>query len=136
MDGLQARILITDDDRDFRESLGELLSRKGFETLLAEDGDAAVEMVRQRPVHLLMVDMHMPRLSGLETLATLRNLSIAIPSILMSAQLDDDILSRAKELDAWRVLAKPFSGKTITSTICEILLARYGWKIPTDATPR
>ncbi len=132
MDGIQASLLITDDDRDFRESLGELLSRRGFETLLAENGEEAVEIVRNRSVHLLMIDMHMPRLTGLETLATLRRLSLVIPSILMSAQLDDSIMAQAKDLDALRVLAKPFSGKAITATVCEILFDRYGWVIQSN----
>lgn len=124
-----ARLLITDDDRDFRETLGELLARRGFETILAEDGQEAVEIVQKNPVHLLMIDMHMPRLTGIETLATLRNLSLIIPSILMSAKLDESIVVQARELDAAQVIAKPFSGKAIVSTICDILRSRYGWEL-------
>src|SRR5262245_38996304 len=59
------RLLITDDDRDFRETVAGLLSDRGFETLQAGDGEEALELVGKFEVHLLLLDMHMPRLSGL-----------------------------------------------------------------------
>jgi CheY-like chemotaxis protein len=61
-------ILITDDDRGFRETLRGVFEPEGFQTLLAEDGAQAIDIVRSFDVHLLLLDMHMPRLTGLETL--------------------------------------------------------------------
>jgi DNA-binding response OmpR family regulator len=127
MEELQPNLLITDDDRDFRESLGELLTRRGFQTVLADSGEEAIEILQQQSVHLVVVDMHMPRWSGLDTLACLRQMALEVPCILMSAKLDDNIVSRAKELRAESVLAKPFSSQVITQTIRDILQVRYGW---------
>ena len=121
------QLLITDDDRDFRNSLADALSRRGFGLLLANDGCEAIEIIRVQPVHLILVDMHMPRLSGLETLASLRKLEFAIPCILMSAALDDQIVDQAEQLSTTTVLSKPFSLKTITTAIRHILFDRYGW---------
>ena len=121
------QLLITDDDRDFRDSLAEALARRGFGLLLASDGCEALEIIRLQPVHLMLVDMHMPRLSGLETLASLRKLEFATPCILMSAALDDRIVDEAEQLSTSTVLAKPFSLKTITTAIRHILFDCYGW---------
>ncbi|MDZ4850311.1 MAG: response regulator [Pirellulaceae bacterium] len=121
------QVLITDDDRDFRDALAEALTRRGFGLLLASDGCEAIEIICEQPVHLMLVDMHMPRLSGLETLASLQKLEIEMPCVLMSAGLDDGIVDRAKGLNTSSVLAKPFSLQTITSVIRHILFDRYGW---------
>ena len=56
-------ILITDDDRDFRETLRALLEPRNFRTLLAGDGEEALDIVRAEPVHLVLLDNNMPRLS-------------------------------------------------------------------------
>ncbi len=92
MNAVQASLLITDDDRNFREAIGELLTRRGFHTTLAEDGQEAVEILQHHSVHLVMMDLHMPRLGGLDALATLRRLEIDIPFILMSAKLDAEVV--------------------------------------------
>ena len=62
-------LLITDDDSDFRETLQVVFEPQGFRTLLAGDGEEALHIVRHEEVHLLLLDMHMPKLTGLETLA-------------------------------------------------------------------
>ncbi|MBO0701139.1 MAG: response regulator, partial [Zavarzinella sp.] len=61
-------ILITDDDRGVRETLGELVETRGFCPVLAEDGEHAIEIVHRQPIHLALLDYQMPRLTGLETL--------------------------------------------------------------------
>src|SRR5688500_6906858 len=90
-------LLITDDDRDFRETLRSVFEPRGFETLLAADGQEALEIMQAHPVHVLLDDMHMPRLTGLETIRRLRELSRPIPAILMSAELDPRIRQEAEE---------------------------------------
>jgi CheY-like chemotaxis protein len=61
-------ILITDDDRGCREALCEIVASEGFRTLLAESGEEALEIIREERIHLALLDMHMPRLTGLETM--------------------------------------------------------------------
>ncbi|MBZ4170980.1 response regulator, partial [Escherichia fergusonii] len=65
-------ILIADDDRGNREALGEVLENQGFRTVLAEDGGKAVELVQVDMVHLVLFDMHMPKLTGLEAMTVIR----------------------------------------------------------------
>jgi hypothetical protein len=58
-------ILITDDDHGFRETVRGMFEPRGFRTYLAADGEEALRIVGAEPVHLLLLDMHMPRLTAI-----------------------------------------------------------------------
>jgi CheY-like chemotaxis protein len=102
-------ILITDDDPAARETLREIVAPHGYHTLMAESGEEAIELIRQNDVHLALMDMHLPRLSGLETIAIFRQIKRVIPAILITADQDDDLMRRALSEHAFCVLAKPVS---------------------------
>jgi len=102
-------ILITDDDPAARETLREIVAPQGYHTLMAESGEEAIELIRQHDVHLALMDMHLPRLSGLETMAIVRQIKGVIPAILITADQDDDLMRRALSEHAFCVLAKPVS---------------------------
>jgi len=127
----EPKLLIADDDRDFRESLAELFQRRGYSTRLAADGCEAVEIVqRSSELHLVILDVHMPRLTGLEALEQIRLvIESQLPCILMSAQLDEAIVRRAEALATTSLLAKPFSLRDVTATVEEILRKSYGWNL-------
>ncbi len=110
-------ILITDDDHDFRETLRIVFEPRGFRTLLAGDGEEALEIVRDQEVHLLLLDMHMPRLSGLETIRRVKQFRSRLPCILLSAALDDLLIQQAQLAEAFSVLSKPVSRLQITSVV-------------------
>jgi CheY-like chemotaxis protein len=67
------RLLITDDDRDFRETVAGVFADRGLETLQAADGEEALELVKSHEIHLLLLDMQMPRITGLELIERLRD---------------------------------------------------------------
>ncbi len=128
---LEPKLLIADDDRDFRESLGEVFCRRGYETRLAADGQEALEIIQcSTEIHLVIFDVHMPRLGGLEALQQIRwTRKTALPCILMSAQLDDEIVREAESLNPAGMLSKPFTLRTLTSTVEAVLRSSYGWNI-------
>ncbi len=131
MQWTEPNILIADDDRDFRESLAEVFARRGYTTRLAADGCEAVEIVRKHTgLHVVLLDVHMPRLSGLEALLQIRqSIASALPCILMSARLDEAIVRRAQELRTTQVLSKPFTLRTLTGTVEQVLNQSYGWPL-------
>ena len=100
-------LLITDDDQDFRETLQAVFEPRGFRTLLAADGEEAVDIVRSNKVHLVLCDMHMPKMTGLEAIRTVHQMFKDLPCILMSADLDEDIVREAKSVQVFSVLPKP-----------------------------
>ncbi|HEX4132051.1 MAG TPA: response regulator [Pirellulales bacterium] len=121
-------ILITDDDRRFRETVREVIAPQGFRTLLAGDGQEALEILQRDEVHLLLLDMHMPRLSGLETIERVKRLNSQLPCILMSAEADEQLVQRALEAQAFAVLRKPVSRDTIICNVRQALRRAYDWR--------
>ncbi|WP_337177578.1 response regulator [Paludisphaera sp.] len=118
-------ILITDDDPGVRESLRDIFVPHGYRTFLAESGEEALDIVRVHPVHVAVLDMHLPRLSGLETLALVRQMRAALPAILMSGDWDDNLMRRALSEHAFCVLAKPVSRHMVVHVVHKALQKFY-----------
>lgn len=119
-------MLITDDDRDFRETVRSVFEPR-FRTITAGDGQEALEIVRSQEVHLLLIDMHMPRLTGLETLRRVKLFKSRLPCILISAGLDDALEHQARLAEAFSVLAKPISRNELTGTVEAAMRRVYDW---------
>jgi CheY-like chemotaxis protein len=96
-------------------------------TLLAADGEEALEIVRFEPVHLLVLDMHMPKLTGVETIREVKRIRALLPCILVSAALDDEIVRQVQD-QAFSVLHKPVSGRKIMQTVRNALRWTYNWR--------
>jgi CheY-like chemotaxis protein len=120
-------LLITDDDRDFRETLGDVFERRGFHTYLAANGEEALTIVRHNLVHLAVFDLHMPKLTGLEAMRAIKSSNRVLPCILLSAALDDGIVREAKEIEAFGVLRKPVSFQELTGLVTTAMRQTYDW---------
>jgi len=124
-------VLIADDDRGTREALGEALEQRGFRTLLAEDGGQAVELVQVDLVHLVLFDMQMPRLTGLEAFAVIRQtLDRMLPAVLMTADATNDLIRRAFQAQVFSVIPKPVNMNIVLHTLSRALAKAYGSTTP------
>lgn len=121
-------LLVTDDDSGVRSAVCEALRKRGFATLEASDGEEALELLHGRPVHLILVDHHMPRLTGLQLLGRLFEEKIQTPCILMSGALDEQIEAEARRLRAYSVLSKPLRLGMLATQVCTALQRSYGWQ--------
>jgi two-component system response regulator MprA len=103
------RILVVDDDRAVRQSLRRSLTFNGYEVDLAADGVEALERVAECPPQLVVLDVMMPRMSGLETCRALRAGGLTAPILMLTAR--DSASDRANGLAAGAndYLPKPFS---------------------------
>ena len=119
------RVLIVDDDRSLREALRRALTLGGYETMLAESGEEAIDIVRHEDVHLALMDMHLPKLTGLETIQIVRQIKGALPTILISADHDDNLLRKALSAHAFCVLAKPVSRNVVIYVVTKALEKFY-----------
>ena len=126
------QLLITDDDHDFRETVRSVFESR-FRTLVAGDGQEALEIVRTQEVHLLLLDMHMPKLTGLETLRQVKRFKSLLPCILLSARLDDALIRQAYLEQAFSVLPKPISRQKLTSTVEDAMRRIYNWGDAADS---
>ena len=89
-------ILIADDDEGCREVLRELVEGVGYRALLASSGEEAIDMVTDAEVHLALLDMHLPRLTGLETLQLVRQMHAMLPAILVTADASQSLMREAQ----------------------------------------
>src|SRR5262249_26275256 len=102
------RILVVDDEQSMRELLAIVLRREGYEVLLADSGRAGVEMLEREPIDLLISDIKMPDLSGVEVLRAAKRADQDILGIMITAFASTDTAVEAMRLGACDYLSKPF----------------------------
>ncbi len=110
-------VLIADDDPGIRDSLRETLDREGWETITAEDGRGAVEVVRVRVVRVALVDMQMPDMSGLEALREIRRIVELLPIIAMTADRDRWAKEEVVAAGAFDLLWKPLRREDVVGAL-------------------
>ena len=101
------RILVADDEESARTGLASLLRSEGYEVDLAEDGTQALARLLETSPDVLVTDLHMPGLTGLELLQKAREVSPALVVVLVTAFADVDTAVRAMQLGAEHYLTKP-----------------------------
>jgi CheY-like chemotaxis protein len=119
-------ILIADDDRNCREALREIVEPQGFRTLLASSGEEVLDFVEAGDVHLALLDMHMPTLTGLETLRLVRQINAVLPAILVTADANESLLRQAYQARFYSVIPKPVSKNVVLYTVVRALSRFYG----------
>ena len=102
------RILVCDDDREIVEAIDIYLSQEGYEILKAYDGEEALEILKKEEVHLIILDIMMPRLDGMRATRKIREFSSA-PIILLSARTEDADKILGLNAGADDYITKPFS---------------------------
>jgi len=102
-----ARILVVDDERSMRELLAIVLRREGYEVLLAESGRAAIETLEREPVDLLISDIKMPDVSGVDVLRAAKRIDQDILGIMITAFESTETAVEAMRLGACGYLSKP-----------------------------
>jgi len=119
-------ILITDDDRDCREGLRSIVEPEGYRTILASSGEEALDIVQEEPIHLALFDMHMPKLTGLETLQLVHQFNALLPCILVTADATEGLMRQAFKARAYSVIPKPVSKHVLLYTVVRALIRVYG----------
>jgi len=109
-------ILVVDDDRDIVESIAIFLANENYNILKAYDGLEAIEILNDNEVHLMILDIMMPKLDGIKTLVKLRE-SKNIPVILLSAKSEDTdkIFGLAAGADDY--ITKPFNPSELVARV-------------------
>src|SRR5262245_16067303 len=100
-------LLLVDDDRQIRQLLSEVASREGFDVLEAADGGVAIEMMQRRHIDLVLLDLHMPRVNGLDVLRHARTVRTSPQIALISGAAAVEDAVEAIKLGASEYFAKP-----------------------------
>src|SRR5436309_8597110 len=119
------RILVVDDERSMREMLQIVLRREGYEVLLAENGRAAIETLEREPVDILISDIKMPDLSGVEVLRAAKQIDKNILGIMITAFASTETAVEAMRLGACDYLSKPFDVDLLRMKVREKIENRH-----------
>lgn len=118
----KSTILVVDDEPDILLVLGEFLSHEGFKILTAKDGSQCIDKVKEEHVDLLLLDMAMPGMNGIETLKEVRKIKPELAVIMITAYRDAEKVVEAFRLGAYDCIFKPFDLKYLRQAVMAKLL--------------
>lgn len=116
--------LIADDDPDFRNVL-RLVLEPFLLTVEAQSGEEAIDILQHRSVDIVLVDMHMHVLTGLETVRIVKQFHALIPCILITADATDELRRDARSAAAYSVLKKPVTRRELMDAVSTALQSAY-----------
>jgi len=120
------RILIVDDQKGVRRLLEELFKKEGFTTDCAIDGQEAIEKTGSFKPHIILMDMKMPKMNGLEAAREILNQYPDSAIIMMTAYGEIQVAKEAIEAGVKKCLTKPFDILVLRKMVLELLDELYG----------
>ncbi|MBK1839176.1 response regulator [Azospirillum sp. YIM B02556] len=111
------RVLVVDDEPPIRRFLRTSLTAQGYDIVEAEDGTKALEEVRRRSPDLLVLDLGLPGIDGLEVIRRLRGSGVSLPIIVLSSRVDEAGKVEALDLGADDYVTKPFGVEELLARI-------------------
>jgi two-component system nitrogen regulation response regulator GlnG len=124
MKAVQGRILIADDDSEIAQLLGQLMRREGLTPLLAKDGVEALQLIRAGDPDVLLADMKMPGIDGMELMRSAKAIDPELPVILITGFAEVRGAVEALRAGAHDYLAKPFEHKQVIRVVLRALNER------------
>ena len=120
---MKKTIIIVDDSTSIRNLVEFTLSNAGFQVVSANNGKEALELFNGQTVHLLLTDLHMPIMSGMELIAEVRKRDEYkyMPILFLTTETQVSIKREAKELGATGWIVKPFNGDKLINTIRKVI---------------
>lgn len=123
------RVLVVDDEETMRRSFAAVLTNAGFEVLLAADGEEAIEIARSARPHVVLLDRHLPKLSGQDVLYRLRADSRTDGAVILMVSGDDQVQNKLESLGSGAndYLTKPVDLRELLARISGHLTTRDRW---------
>lgn len=115
-----SKILVVEDEESFRDALAFVLSKEGFEVKLVQDGQAAVDTFEKEGADLILLDLMLPGINGLEVCKNIRAKS-NVPIIMVTAKNEEVDKVIGLELGADDYVTKPFSSRELVARIRAVL---------------
>jgi DNA-binding NtrC family response regulator len=113
-------ILIVDDDVGMVETLGDILSARDYDVVKADSGEAAIEHVRRATFDVVLMDIKMPGLNGVEALQVMRRITPALKVIMMTAFTRDELVDQAHRATAVAVVPKPLDLDRLLAVVDDV----------------
>jgi NADPH-dependent 2,4-dienoyl-CoA reductase/sulfur reductase-like enzyme/CheY-like chemotaxis protein len=126
----KAKILVVDDEEVFRKSLNRILSKEGYSIVEAQDAEKAVEKMETEAFDIALIDMVMPKVTGLEFMGTLKKKWPDTIAIVITGYATVESAVEAMRLGAFDFISKPFEPSKIILTVEKALKAKKGIEVP------
>ncbi|QCF25315.1 putative bifunctional diguanylate cyclase/phosphodiesterase [Hydrocarboniclastica marina] len=120
----QPKLLVVDDDPRLLESLSQLLQASGFVVDAAQGGRAACRQIEAQSYDLVLLDMRMPDMNGLQVLAYLQKAQIDVPVVVVSGEASFGTVSKALRRGAYDYIKKPYIADELIATVRSVLRKR------------
>lgn len=117
------KVLVVDDSETIRQHVSEALSRVGFQVVEASDGVAGLQRAQQHDFSMIILDVNMPLLNGLEMLERLKQdpKTAGIPVLMLTTEAQRSMIERARANGAKAWLIKPIKVESLVSTVNKVL---------------
>ena len=122
---MKQRILVVDDEESIREFLEIMLRKEGYEVTTAEDGAAALEVVKKKSFDLIISDLQMPNKTGLELLRDVRDIAPATVFMMITAFGTTETAVEAMKMGAYDYITKPFKIDEVRINIANALRSQH-----------
>ena len=113
------RLLVVDDDVDTCANLSDILTDIGYDVRTAPDGTTALNSMDERAFDIVLLDLKLPGMDGLQLYRELKNRSTSAVAILITGFADSATRERAVQLGVWRIMSKPVDVPALLSLISE-----------------
>ncbi|NQZ77384.1 MAG: sigma-54-dependent Fis family transcriptional regulator, partial [Ekhidna sp.] len=112
-----SKILVVDDEKSIRDALSDILTEEGYEVITAEDGEVGFSRLQEEKVDLVLCDIKMPKMDGIELLGKVSDEAIDVPFVMLSAHGTIDTAVQATKKGAYDFIQKPPDLNRILLTI-------------------
>jgi len=123
------KILVVDDEQNILDVVRAYLEKEGFEVITAMDGEAALDIYNKETIHLIVLDLMLPKVTGEEVCSRIRS-SSSVPIIMLTAKADEDEKIEGISIGADDYLTKPFSVRELVVRVRALLRRTYKDSIP------
>ena len=118
------KILVVDDEKEIRNLIEIYLKNEGYEVIKARDGEEALEILEKEDIHLIILDIMMPKIDGIEVCKRVRE-NLSIPILMLSAKSEDMDKIQGIMTGADDYLTKPFNPLELSVRVKAILRRTY-----------
>lgn len=119
------RVLMVDDEERFRKTTSKLLTKRGFETTIAENGEKAIEILREKPHDVVVLDIKMPGIDGLEALPLIKEIDPEIRVIMLTGHGTPDSAKESLTREAFDYLSKPCDINILAAKINDAYASKH-----------
>ena len=110
---MKGEVLVIEDEVDVRKVLVRQLEHWGYEALATDDGQVALKLIEDNPPDLVLLDIAMPKMNGLEFLRSVKRLRPHLPVIVITGLIDDKLAEEALNLGAQDYIHKPVDSEEL-----------------------